>query len=390
MPRLMIDGTPVVANAKGVGQYAYNLCLQLARQLPEEWDLQILVNRGSVGIFPEPFRGELIPVKQASELITGFWLIPKHADRLKPQVLLKMCESAGYVRGIPTVTICHDIDELIRNAQGVKNNHVRALIDTCKGHYRAAALWNSDYVICNSEFTRQAVHAYYGIASSRTAVAYCAADSGFREISQSTDKAAVRTRYGVKKFVLVFATGDSRENSTSYPLLAAKMAELHLNSCLLVAGLRRPSSYVRKLIAEFRRLRLVEGEHFVFEDFLPRKRFRELAELYAAADFYVELSLHEGFGMQLLEAMACGTTCISSSRGALAEVGGEYVLRVDPTNMEEVALTLRAAYEAGLHLLDNREQVQHTKKYSWETTGRVVSEILQQIVDKSAVGFAKA
>lgn len=390
MPRLMIDGTPMVTNAKGVGRYAHNLCLQLAGQLPEDWDLQILVNRDSVGIFPEAFRGNLIPIKQASELTNAFWLLPKHADQLKPQVLLKMAESAGHVRGIPTVTICHDIDELIRSAQQVKSNPVRALIDACKRHYRVAALRNSDYVICNSEFTREGVTTHYGIPSSRTALAYCGADPRFREISQRTDKAAVRRKYGVSKFVLVFATGDWRENSANYPFLAAKMAELHLNSCLLVAGLRRPSSYVSRLITEFKRLGLVEGEHFVLESFLPETYFRELAELYAAADFYLELSLHEGFGMQLLEAMACGTTCLSSPRGALAEVGGEYVLLVDPTKMEEVALTLRAAYEGSLHLRDNREQVQYTRKYSWETTGRVVSQILQQIVHQSPVGLAKA
>jgi glycosyltransferase involved in cell wall biosynthesis len=102
-------------------------------------------------------------------------------------------------------------------------------------------------------------------------------------------------------------------------------------------------------------------------------------DLYSAADFYLELSLHEGFGMQLIEAMACGTTCISSPRGALTEVGSRYAIFADPTNPREIALVLRDAYQGGEHLRDNREQVQYTRQYSWDRAGSVVAGVLMQV-----------
>jgi glycosyltransferase involved in cell wall biosynthesis len=379
MPRLLIDGTPVIKNPKGVGRYAYNLCLQLSKRLPGDWLLQILVDRENVSVFPETLRAELIPVEPVSELARAFLTIPKQVKRLNPQVLLKTNDSAGHVRGTPTVTVCHDIDDLILKAQGGNRGVFRSAVDSCKQYYRRQALQRSDFVVCNSEFTREAVWSRYNIPHSKTAVAYCAVDPRFHQISQTTDKAAVRGRYGVTNFILAFSTGDPRENSRCYPALAARMAALGINTCLLVAGLRKSEPYAIGLRTEFIRLGLSEGQHFILEDFLGEDRFRDLAELYTAADFYLELSLHEGFGMQLIEAMACGTTCVSSPRGALAEVGGGHVLLVNPTNVDEIAVTVKRAYENGLNLRDNREQIRYANTFSWERVGSTVTEILLQV-----------
>ncbi len=379
MTRLLIDGTPVVPNPKGVGRYAYNLCLQLSKRLPEDWTLEILVHPGSVFVFPEDLRAQLVPVEPVSELAMAFLVIPKQVNRLRSQLLLKTNECAGHVRRIPTVTVCHDVDEFIVAAQGGRHSLLRAAVDTCKGYYRRQALQRSDFVVCNSEFTREAVRTQYDIQPSKTAVAYCAVDPRFFEIASTTDKVAVRRKYGVAGYVLAFATGDPRENSKRYPALAARMAALGLNTCLLIAGIRHGAPYGIELRAECVRLGLIEGRHFVLEEFLGEDRFRDLAELYTAADFYLELSLHEGFGMQLIEAMACGTTCISSPRGALAEIGNRFVLLVDPINIDEIAATVKSAYGSELNLRDNYEQVLYAKTYSWEKVGHAVTEILLRV-----------
>src|SRR5271154_6329271 len=109
MPRLLIDARLIVANAKGVGRYAYQLCLQLANRLPADWSLQILLPPCSESLFPSNFRAELIPLPPATEVGSAFFL-RSQIKRLDAQLLLKTFESAGYVHGVPTVTICHDID----------------------------------------------------------------------------------------------------------------------------------------------------------------------------------------------------------------------------------------------------------------------------------------
>ena len=380
MIRLLIDGRPVVRDPKGVGRYAYHICLQLRDRLPEDWSFQILVHPGNDSLFPPGFRAQFVPVPHRTEIANALLEIPHQVRCLKPQIMLKTDETAGAVNGVPTVTVCHDVDELIEKAQGVGRGPLRRALNAYKWRLRRQTLQASDCVVCNSEFIRAAVQKYYGIPPARTALAYCALDPRFYQLSAVTDLAAVRQRHGVRRFILAFATGDLRENSRQYPAIAARVAALGVDTCLLVAGIRKHwGSYAAELEAEFLRLGLVPGKHFVFEDFLGGDRFPELVDLYTAADFYLDLSSHEGFGMQLVEAMACGTTCISSPGGALKEVGGDFALFVDPANLNQIADTIKDAYDRGLHHRDNRPQVEYTRKFSWDSAGIVIADVLRDL-----------
>jgi len=383
MPRLLIDATPVKADAKGVGRYAYHVCLQMAARLPQDWGVSALVHGDARELFPRNFRGELISVRQAAEIVHGVFL-SSCVRKSRADVLLKTLESSGSV-SIPTVTVCHDIDALILAAQGPQPS-VRRYIDKFKHLLRRRALQNSEFVVCNSQFTQRAVQGYYGIPPARTAVGYCAVDERFYEISPTVDKEKTRQRYGVRNFVLTFATGDSRENFRLLPAITLKLKESGVPTCLLIAGIRHSLPYVAELRTRFMEFGLVEGEHFALEAFLGADRFADLVALYTAADFYLELSLHEGFGMQLAEAMACGTTCITSPNGALAEVSGSFGIIIDPTSTESIAAALKNSYSAKEHLRDNREQIAYTRKFSWDAMGEVVSGILLKAAhDKSGL-----
>ena len=380
MIRLLIDGRPVVRDPKGLGRYAYHICLQLRDRLPGDWSFQVLVHPENVPVFPPGFRAQFVPVPHRSEIAGALLEIPRQIRRLKPQIMLKTDETAAIISGLPTVTVCHDVDELIENAQAVARSPLRRAVDAYRRRLRRQTLQGSDCVVCNSEFIRAAVQSHYGIPSHRTAVAYCALDPRFYNLAAATSPAAVRQRYRVPRFILAFATGEPRENSRRFPPLVAKLAASGVDTCLLVAGIRKHlGSYAAELEAEFLRLGLLPGKHFVFEDFLGGDRFPELVDLYTAADFYLDLSSHEGFGMQLVEAMACGTTCISSPGGALTEVGGDFALFVDPANLNQIADTIKDAYDRGLHHRDNRPQVEYTRKFSWDSAGIVIADALRDV-----------
>jgi glycosyltransferase involved in cell wall biosynthesis len=356
----------------------------MAARLPQNWSLHVLVHDEARDMLPRGFRGDLVCVRTSSELVHGAFALTSYVRKLQSDILLKTLESSGHVR-IPTVTICHDIDALILAAQGRQPSAVRRYIDIFKHSLRRSALRNSEFVICNSEFTRIAVQSHYAIPPAHTAVAYCAVDTRFYEISPTVDKEKIRQRYGVRNFVLTFATGDPRENFKLLPEVAQKLKELGTQASLLIAGIRQASPYVSDLRARFVELGLVEGQHFILEAFLGADRFTDLVALYTAADFYLELSLHEGFGMQLAEAMACGTTCITSPNDALTEVSGGYGIFIDPASSESIATALKTSYDEKLHLRDNREQIAYTHKFSWDAMGEVVAGILLKLADKKSV-----
>jgi glycosyltransferase involved in cell wall biosynthesis len=72
----------------------------------------------------------------------------------------------------------------------------------------------------------------------------------------------------------------------------------------------------------------------------------QLADLYRAAAVVCVPSLYEGFGLPILEAMACGAPVVASNRGAMPEIAGEGALTTDPTP-NALALAIQAALEPG-------------------------------------------
>lgn len=376
MTRLLIDGTPIVVNPTGVGRYAEQTCLRLPKHLPADWRVQVLVHPDAVTALPPDLQETVVAVAKTSEIAHALTVLPTSIKSVRPDIVLKLNEIAGIVRGVPTVTICHDIDVMIQRAQNLRRSPKRIMIDEVKRRLRRRALWLSSRVVCNSVFVQRAVQVHYGICEPRTAVAYCGIDPRFYEIASATKREDVLRRYNLHRFVLTFATGDPRENYAILPGIAAELARHQVHTCLLVAGMRPSQPYAASLQREFSDRGLVEGTHYLFEDFLGTDRFTDLAGLYTAADFYLELSLHEGFGMQLAEAMACGTTCLSSARGGLAEVGGVHTVALDRLDGPAVAAVIAAAYAQGLHERDNRSQVEHTRTFSWDHTAAVIAENL--------------
>ena len=379
MNRLLIDGTAMSVANKGVGRYTHHLCLQTAARLSDSWAIEIAIfSRETLPPFPEHFRGRFFLIPPSSEIVKGLISIPKLLRTRMPQVLLKPMDSVGYGYGVPTITVCHDIPELIRQATPRKVGLARRVLDLTKERMQRHALKKSNLVIFNSVFVQQAAAAYYGISTSSTAIGYCGVDPRFYEYASIVDINSVFKRYGVARYVLTFATGDYREGFDLLPKLAGAMRENNIQTCLLIAGVDRMATYFATLRHQLQSRELIEGTHFVFEDFLGEQQFRRLAELYSAADFYLELSRHEGFGMQLAEAMACGTTCISTGAGALREVAGAFAIDIKVDDVNDVVEALIKSYERGSHMRDNRDQVEHTRRFNWNVVGALVARRIEQ------------
>lgn len=383
MPKLVIDARPLTANPKGVGRYAYHLCEQLSMRLPINWEIIIIVCNAELPIFSGDFRGRFISIPLTSDLIASHFLIPKKIKELKADLLLKVNESAGWNYGVPFITICHDITSLITNAQvsqGLKRSFISKLTYYIKNFSEVRGLKLSKYVVCNSVFIKEAVKYYYNIGTEKTPVAYCAIDPRFYQ-SNRVDQEAIKHKYQVEKFILTFATGDLRENFTCLPNIISLLKKKGLNIPFIIAGVKKGASYFLDLKADMDALGLIEGEDYIIESFLTEERFNDLLGLYTAADYYLELSLHEGFGMQLAEAMACGTTCITTKGGALQEVADVYGVYIDqPLNREHIVNVISDSYQSSLHLRDNQMQVEYIKRFNWEATGQTVAESLLAII----------
>ncbi len=219
------------------------------------------------------------------------------------------------------------------------------------------SLARADRVLVLSEYTASEVMKHCGVERDRIRVIAGGVDPPPFQLG-AEERRRERERWAGPGNELVLMVGvlDHRKNV----LTALKALELLPERyCLVLAGgdgygSRRIHAYVEERRLE-RRVRR--------PGYLPRA---ELEKLFQAASLLLFVSLEEGFGFPMLEAMARGLPVVASGVSALPEVGGDAVLFVNPLDPAEIAAgVMRAVEDAGLRLSLIEKGFRRAGGYSW-------------------------
>jgi glycosyltransferase involved in cell wall biosynthesis len=109
----------------------------------------------------------------------------------------------------------------------------------------------------------------------------------------------------------------------------------------------------------------------------------EIMSLYEEADIFVYPSLYEGFGLPVLEAMACGCPIITSNVFSLPEVVGEAGMLVDPYDVEMIAHALSTVLENDeLKREMSRKGIEQAQKFSWERAGVELLAVCREVAER--------
>ncbi|WP_213991159.1 glycosyltransferase family 1 protein [Sodalis sp. dw_96] len=107
----------------------------------------------------------------------------------------------------------------------------------------------------------------------------------------------------------------------------------------------------------------------------------ELPALYKGALVLIFVSLYEGFGLPVIEAMACGTPVITSNTSSLPEIAGDAAILVDPEDTKEIALSLnRVIDDDVLRATMIKKGIKQAEKFTWDITAKKIETSIEQVL----------
>jgi glycosyltransferase involved in cell wall biosynthesis len=236
-------------------------------------------------------------------------------------------------------------------------------------------------IITISEFSRQHIARAFHIDPDAIAVTPLAAQESFRVMNRDLAARMVQERLGIER-PYILHVGDLHPRKNQIGLIQAfrelLAAHPNLPHLLVLAG--KHTWFAPKVLEQVRRSGLEDRiilPGFVEDDFLPA--------LYNAAEVFVFPSFYEGFGLPVVEAMACGRPIVCSSATALPEVVDGAGLFFDPHNVGEQTRALRdILVDPELSRRMERKSLQRAAFYDWRETARQTLEVYHQVAEGRA------
>jgi glycosyltransferase involved in cell wall biosynthesis len=360
--RIGIDYTSAVRQAAGIGRYTRNLIRALAG-LDTENEYSLVVAGGwgegdGLGSWPGNFRVRSWPLSDRwTHILWQRLRLP-----IPVQVVtggLDLYHSPDFVLppvgSTPSILTVHDLS-FLRVPQFFVPGF-RAYLEKAVSR----AVPRASHILADSESTRSDLMELFGIAPDRVTVLYPGVEPRFQPVRDVEELQRVRTHYDLpEQFVLGLSTLQPRKNFDGLIRAFAQLATQYEDLCVVVGG-GRGWLYEDTLALPARlglegRVRFIG---YVEDDDLPG--------LYSLATAFAFPSWYEGFGLPVLEAMACGIPAVAANNSSLPEVVGQAGLLIDADDTDALARALA-------RFLEDRALVaqlvtagfEQARRFSWE------------------------
>lgn len=329
--RVLIDATAVPANRGGVGRYVDGIVPAL---VAAGVDLVVAVQRRDVEHFAAS-SAEVVPVPSAVErrAVRFVWEqtgLPRLARRVGAQVLHSPHYTRPRLLGVASVVTLHDAT-FFSHPQLHDRSKARLFTAATR-----SAVKTADALVVPSAATRDEVLRNVGGDPGRFHVAYHGVDPAvFRPVPvEERHRVAGSLGLGATPYVAFLGTLEPRKN---VPALVRAWVQVASASdtppALVLAGAKGWDAEIDAVRAQ-----VPDGLHLVVPGYLP---LDDLAPLLGGAQVVAYPSLGEGFGLPVLEALACGSCVLTTRELSLPEVGGDAVAYSDTTS-DSIATELAA------------------------------------------------
>ena len=375
--RIGIDASLASTHGTGTGRYAARLVSRLI-ELDQENEYVLYVRRRDVGANPLlDVRAPHVRVRMTDAPSTlarlhvnlPFWLARDRIDLYHS--LGFFLPGLWFGRAIVTIQDIHPVlfpRQWNRPGTRISYLALRAHIPL--------ALRRAARIVVPSEYTRQTITHRFGISPARIAVTPLAADPFFFVPPAREELEVMERRFGSGAFFLYVGALSPLKNLRQLVEAFARFRRRVPGEPvrLFLIGMPAGHHWEDSLVPLIRHLDLAGA--IVRASYVEEPMLRAL---YGRAIGVVLPSLAEGFGLPVLEAMACGTPVVISGAAALCEVAGEAALRVDPGDPDELSLAMeRLVVEQELRSTLISRGRTRTASFSWERTARETLAVYEQ------------
>lgn len=376
MTAIGIDYTPAHEQGAGIGRYVRELVSALAR-LDTDTDYRLFV----AGVNP----AHRLPLPPGA----SFRWCP---TRLSPRGLARLWHRLRVPLPVETWTgalsLFHATDFVlppVRNARTLLTIHDLSFVlvpESASPRLKRyldrvvpQSIARADHLLADSAATRQDLISLYQVDPDKITVLLSGVSTHFRPITEPAALARVRSNYGLGDWPFLFTVGTVQPRK-NYERLCEALASLragHPDLHLVIAGgkgwLDDP------IYAAVEKLNLKGCVHFI-----GYAADEDLPALYSMASAVPFVSLYEGFGFPVLEAMACGTPVVASNTSSIPEVAGSAALLVNPRDASEIV----SALEIVLGDIDLRADLrarglEQASQFTWERSARHLLDIYRSL-----------
>ncbi|MFC1624895.1 glycosyltransferase family 4 protein [Patescibacteria group bacterium] len=371
-----IDGNEAnFKNRVGVNQYGYELLCSL-RKLQDKWKYKhkiiVFLRKKPLDDMPKPseyFDYKVLPGKK-------YWIIKKltpylifNKDNL--DIFFSPSHYVPLLSRVPRVCSIMDLGYLDFSAQFKKFDFWQLKTWT------AYSIFVSKVIISISNSTKKDIMRRYPFASNKTKTALLAYDKDkFNTQVKKEDVRRIRKRYSiVDDYILFLSTLKPSKNIEGLIEAFNKLIEEN-NSLkdikLVIAG--KKGWLYKNIFKKVEELKL--KEKIIFTDFIDEK---DKPALFVGAKLFILPSFWEGFGLDVLNAMACGVPVVVSDKGSFPEVAGEAGVYIDPYSTNDIADGLKKVLLANEieYNTYRKKCLEQAKKFSWKKTALKTLEILE-------------
>jgi glycosyltransferase involved in cell wall biosynthesis len=372
--RFSVDAHAIGCQLTGNEVYIRNLLKEFSRVISDADDESEMIayvsRQTALSYIPRGIETRLVSRNPYKRLGMDF---ASHLRRDRPD-LLHVQYTGPVFSAAPLVVSVHDVSYLEYPEYFTRFRSTQLRLTVQRTVRRAAR------ILTPSEFSRRAILKHYQLNDDKVVVIPNAVSSRFRVIDRDVALGAVRRKFGIRG-TFVLTVGDLQPRKNHLGLLRAFEEVLHARP-----NLRHELVFVGKETWSSKELHRAV-EHSSIRDRVHFTGFvddEDLVQLYGASDLFVFPSFYEGFGLPILEAMACGRAVACSNTTAMPEVANASAILFDPRSTDDMARAMiDVLTDPELRVRHERLGLHRAAMFSWR---RAAEQTLNVYYDVAGAG----